>query len=51
MTIASSIDEPLYLHSMCHISEPLWAKLIGNVLVLECSVCGKTVARLVVVQS
>jgi hypothetical protein len=42
----------LYLHAACHMKSPTWTRLLTGegILVVECSVCGKEVARYRVVQ-
>lgn len=37
-------DEPMALHSTCHINSPLWPWYYGGYIRLECSVCHKTLA-------
>jgi len=38
----------VYLNSHCHSDRALFAKYTSGVLVLECEVCRKTVARILV---
>ena len=39
-------DEPLYLHSRCHVKEPLWCTYHRGVVTVECSKCKAVVIEI-----
>ena len=41
-------DGSLYLSPRCHVGMPTFCVLTGDILTLECAVCGAIVSRLVV---
>lgn len=46
-------DQPMYLHSKCHIATPTWAVISadGKTLTIECAACGKEVGTFQVVRN
>lgn len=46
-TETSHTDE-IYFHPRCHFESSTWVRYRGDVLTIECAVCGKEVASIVV---
>ena len=37
-------DDWMYLHSRCHMGDPAYVRVNGNLLVVECAQCDKEIA-------